>query len=165
MVLSYLLFSFFISGNFLLDDAGIVYYKESKKYRSPGDIEPISIWAQSMVKGIAGFSALITFGTFFLSVDFSGFFRVEPGNEFFLIFGILIVIVLFWGMPFFTSFSYVLFASEIMEFSNDVNTRKLLRLMEKAGFNTTPRDLTNIYPPGLVKKDKVETSDKTKIEK
>ena len=165
MVLSYLLFSFFISGNFLLDDAGIVYYKESKKYRSPGDIEPISIWAQSMVKGIAGFSALITFGTFFLSVDFSGFFRFEPGNEFFLIFGILIVIVLFWGMPFLTSFSYVLLAGEIMEFSNDVNTRKLLRLMEKAGFNTTPRDLTNIYPPGLVKKDKVETSDKTKIEK
>lgn len=165
MVLSYLLFSFFISGNMLLDDAGIVYYKESKKYRAPGDIEPISIWAQSMVKGVAGFSALITFASFFMSVDFSGFFRVEPGNEFFLIFGILVVFVLFWGTPFLTAFSYILFAGEIMEFSNDVNTSKLLRIMDKNGYNTTPRDLTNIYPPGLTKKEKVETAEKTKIEK
>ena len=49
MILTFIVFSFFISGNFLLDDAGIVYFRQSRKHRQPGDIEPISVWAQSLV--------------------------------------------------------------------------------------------------------------------
>ncbi|MHA1274927.1 MAG: hypothetical protein ACTSQS_16055, partial [Promethearchaeota archaeon] len=75
IILTFTVFSFMIAGNYLLDDAGIIYYVESKKYRKPGDIEPISIWSQSIIKGIAGISALFTFGTFFLTVDLSGFFQ------------------------------------------------------------------------------------------
>jgi hypothetical protein len=146
MVLSFLLFSFFISGNFLLDDAGIVYFKESKKHRVPGDIEPISIWAQSMVKGFAGLSALITFGSFFQTVDFSGFFAID--NISFFIFGILIVFVMFWGAPFLTGFSYILLAGEVMEYTVDHNAQKLYRKMKKKGYDTTPHKLTNIYPSG-----------------
>jgi hypothetical protein len=146
MILSFLLFSFFISGNFLLDDAGIVYFKESKKYRVPGDIEPISIWAQSMVKGVAGLSALITFGSFFQTVDFSGFFT--QGNIQFLIFGILIVFVMFWGAPFLTGFSYILLASEVMEYTVDHNNQKLYRMMTKNGYDVKPHKLTSLYPSG-----------------
>ncbi|MFX1356642.1 MAG: hypothetical protein ACFFA8_05095, partial [Promethearchaeota archaeon] len=146
MILAFLVFSFFISGNFLLDDAGVVYFRQSKKHRQPGDIEPISIWAQSIIKGIAGLSAIITLIGFLAAVDFSGFFA--EGNIMSFIFGILIIIVFFAGIPFLTSFSYVLLAGEIMEFSIDYNVQKLYLKMQKAGYDITPRDITNIYPSG-----------------
>ncbi|TKJ24310.1 MAG: hypothetical protein CEE43_01090 [Promethearchaeota archaeon Loki_b32] len=146
MILSFILFSFFISGNYLLDDAGIVYYRENKKYRQPGDIEPISIWAQSIVKGIAGLSALLTFGTFLGTVDFAGFFG--EGDALMFMFGILIVVVMFGGIPFLTAFSYILFAGEVMELNAEENIQKLYNIMEKNGYDTKPRDITNIYPSG-----------------
>lgn len=147
MILTFLVFSFFISGNFLLDDAGVVYFRQSKKYRQPGDIEPISIWAQSIVKGIAGTSAIITLVGFLITVDFSGFFGEDQN----VILMFLIILVFFVGIPFLTAFSYILLAGEVMEFSMDFNTQKLYSLMEKKGFDTTPRDITNIYPEGFTK--------------
>ncbi len=147
MILTFLVFSFFISGNFLLDDAGIVYFRQSKKYRQPGDIEPISIWAQSMVKGMAGISAIITLIGFLTTVDFSGFFQEDNPTS--IIFGVLIITVFFAGIPFLTAFSYVLLAGEVMEFSIDFNTQKLYSLMEEKGYDTTPKDITNIYPEGF----------------
>ncbi|MFX1280057.1 MAG: hypothetical protein ACFFA3_11610 [Promethearchaeota archaeon] len=146
MILSFVLFSFFIAGNFLLDDAGIVYYREHKKYRQPADIEPVSIWAQSIVKGIAGLSAILTFGSFLSTVDFSGFFG--EGEPFMMVFGVLIIVVFFGGIPFLTAFSYILLAGEVMEMSVDNNIKKLYATMEKNGYNTTPRKVTNIYPSG-----------------
>jgi hypothetical protein len=145
MILSFILFSFFIAGNFLLDDAGVVYYREHLKYRQPADIEPVSIWAQSIVKGIAGLSAILTFSTFLTSVDFSGFFG--EGEPFMMIFGVLIIGVFFGGIPFLTAFSFVLLAGEIMEMCVESNKQKLFDTMKKNGYNTTPRDITNIYPP------------------
>jgi hypothetical protein len=146
MILSFLIFSFFISGNFLLDDAGIVYFRQSKKYRQPADIEPISIWAQSMIKGVAGLSAILTLIGFLTSVDFTGFFGDGTGFNF--VFGLLIIIVFFAGIPFLTAFSYILLAGEVMEFSMDFNIQKLYRKMEKDGYNINPKDITNIYPSG-----------------
>ena len=152
MILAFLLFSFFISGNFLLDDAGIVYFRQSKKHRQPGDIEPISIWAQSIIKGIAGLSALITLINFLSAVDFSGFFGEQfknPGQAIMVYtFMALIIIIFFAGIPFLTSFSYVLLAGEIMEFSIDYNVQKLYSKMERADYDITPRNITNIYPSG-----------------
>ena len=153
MILTFLVFSFFISGNFLLDDAGIVYFRQSKKHRQPGDIEPISIWAQSLVKGIAGISAIITFVGFLAQVDFSGFFG-DSQDITSWIFGLLITLVFFVGIPFLTAFSYVLLACEVMEFSIDFNTQKLYAIMEKKGYNTRPRDITNLYPEGFSKSQK-----------
>ena len=155
MILTFLVFSFFISGNFLLDDAGVVYFRQSKKYRQPGDIEPISIWAQSIVKGIAGASAIITMVDFLITVDFSGFFGEDQN----VILMFLIIIVFFVGIPFLTAFSYILLAGEVMEFSIDFNTQKLYSLMEKKGYNTTPREITNIYPEGFTKERESITTD------
>jgi hypothetical protein len=154
MILTFLAFSFFISGNFLLDDAGVVYFRQSKKHRQPGDIEPISIWAQSMVKGIAGISAIITLIGFIAEVDFSGFFG-DSENVTGWIFGLLITLVFFVGIPFLTAFSYILLAGEVMEFSMDFNSQKLFALMEKKGYDTTPRDITNIYPDGFISKKSI----------
>lgn len=143
MIFSYLLFSFFIAGNFLLDDAGIVYFKRQKKYRKPGDIEPISVWAQSLIRGIAGISAILTFTAFFYSVDFSGFFSEDLSLA---LMGFFMVISIFWGNPFLTGFSYILLSVEIMDYSNKQNSQKLYEKMEKKGYNTQARDITNIYP-------------------
>ncbi|MFX0083869.1 MAG: hypothetical protein ACFE94_19125 [Candidatus Hodarchaeota archaeon] len=154
MILSFLLFSFFISGNFLLDDAGVVYYREHTKYRQPAYIEPISIWGQSIVKGIAELSALLTFSTFLTSVDFSGFFG--EGEPFMMVFGLLIILVFFVGIPFLTAFSYVLLAGEVMEMCVESNVQKLYARMEKGGYNTEPRDATNIYPSGSKRSDSKE---------
>ena len=157
MILTFLVFSFFISGNFLLDDAGIVYFRQSKKYRQPGDIEPISVWAQSLVKGMAGMSAIVTLIGFLTTVDLSGFFA-DTANVTSMIFGVLVIVVFFVGIPFLTAFSYILLAGEIMEFSMDYNIQKLYSLMDKKGYDTTPRDVTNIYPSGK------HTSHESKIE-
>ncbi|NVM35502.1 MAG: hypothetical protein HWN81_07890 [Candidatus Lokiarchaeota archaeon] len=148
MILSFVLFSFFISGNYLLDDAGIVYYRENKKYRQPGDIEPISIWSQSIIKGIAGLSALLTFGNFLGAVDFSGFFEIGEGGAFGIVFGLLLIIVMFGGIPFLTAFSYILLAGEVMELNVEKNIQKLFGIMENNGYDTKPREITNIYPSG-----------------
>ncbi|MFX0019216.1 MAG: hypothetical protein ACFFAF_10875, partial [Candidatus Hermodarchaeota archaeon] len=162
MILSFLLFAFFISGNFLLDDAGVVYFRQNKKYRQPGDIEPISIWAQSIIKGIAGVSALITFTSFLTTIDFSGFFG-EEGDLFMFFFGILVVVVMFGGIPFLTGFSYTLLAGEIMELTNEKNVSKLYKLMEKDGYDIKPRKIYNIYPEGNIpsqqEKEKVNDSE------
>jgi hypothetical protein len=56
------------------------------------------------------------------------------------------VFVMFWGTPFLTAFAYTLFSIEVMDFSLDFNKQKLYYFMEEAGYDTTPRDLTNIYP-------------------
>jgi len=150
MVLTFIIFSFFISGNYLLDDAGVAYYLESKNHRRPGDIEPISIWAQSIIKGVAGFSAIITFFAFFQTVDFSGFFTETGDNALFMfIFGIFLITVMFYGTPFLTAFSYILTSIEVMDYSFDYNTEKLYKKMEKHGYDTTPRKLSNLFPSGF----------------
>ncbi|MHA1281787.1 MAG: hypothetical protein ACTSQP_04705 [Promethearchaeota archaeon] len=154
MIFTFLVFSFLISGNYLLDDAGIVYFAEPKRHRKPGDIEPISIWALSFIKGMAGMSALITFGMFFLNVDFSGFFTNE--NVAFNIFGTFVVVTLFWGLPFITSFTYILLAIEVMDSQKEWNCEKLYKIMEKHGYDTTPHALTNLFPEGYKPKEENE---------
>ena len=149
MLLTFIAFSFFISGNYMLDDAGIAYYLESKKHRRPGDVEPISIWSQSIIKGIAGFSAIVTFVSFFQTVDLSGLYTQtgdDPLISFF--FGLFISIAMFYGTPFLTSFAYILFAIEVMDFSYENNTVKLYKIMKKHGYDTTPRSITNLFPSG-----------------
>ena len=155
MILSFVIFSFFIAGNYLLDDAGVVYFRQPKKHRAPGDVESISVWSQSIIKGVAGISALITFITFLSNVDFSGFFQ---GNIVFIIFGAFMVIVIFWGTPFFTAFSYILLAQEIMEFSIEENIEKLYKIMEDNGYDTKPKKLTNLFPSGFPSENKKENN-------
>ncbi|MHA1193767.1 MAG: hypothetical protein ACTSP9_16010 [Promethearchaeota archaeon] len=165
MVLTFIIFSFFISGNYLLDDAGIAYYLESKKHRRPGDIEPISIWSQSIIKGVAGFSAIITFIAFFQTVDFSGFFTETGDNAIFMfIFGIFLVTVMFYGTPFLTAFSYILFSIEVMDYSHDYNSEKLYKKMQKHGYDTTPRKLTNLFPSGFEELRRIPESKKEEKE-
>ena len=58
------------------------------------------------------------------------------------------VFVMFWGTPFLTAFAYTLFSIEVMDYSLDFNKQKLYYFMEEGGYDTTPRDLINLYPEG-----------------
>lgn len=102
---------------------------------------------------------MLTFISFLGRVDFSGFF--EEGSNFLgLFFGFLITVVMFFGIPFLTAFSYILLAGEVMELSVEQNTKKLYSIMEKNGYDTNPRDITNLYPSGQhkIKKNTSESS-------
>ncbi|TXT60109.1 MAG: membrane protein of unknown function [Promethearchaeota archaeon] len=138
LILSFTVFAFFNAGNYLLDDAGIVYFREPKKYRKPADVEPVSIWAQSLVKGAAGISALITFVEFAITMDVQSAIQ-SAGQELFLI--MLTILVLFWGLPFITGFAYILLAEELMDFSTEFNNKRLYKLMERGGIDATPRKI------------------------
>jgi hypothetical protein len=149
LILSFLAFSFFNSGNYLLDDAGIVYYREPKRYRKPADVEPVSIWAQSLVKGAAGISTLITFIEFAITLDVQTMIS-QSGEGMLLL--MVILLIIFWGLPFITGFAYILLAEELMDFSTEYNNKRLYKLMEKGGIDATPRKIT--IEPSNQTKDK-----------
>lgn len=138
LILSFLIFGFFNAGNYLLDDAGIVYLRKPKKYRKPSDVEPISYWTQSIVKGVAGFSALITFLQFALALDLSQIGGNMQGSA--GLFLTLMVGVIFYALPFLTGFSYILLAEELMDFSTSYNKERLYGLMSKQ-YETKPQSI------------------------
>jgi len=138
LVLSFLIFGFFNAGNYLLDDAGIVYLRKPKKYRKPSDVEPISYWTQSIVKGVAGFSALITFLQFAMALDLSQIGGGMTGIA--GLFLTLMVGVIFYALPFLTGFSYILLAEELMDFSTSYNKKRLYGLMSKQ-YETGPQSI------------------------
>ena len=76
-----------------------------------------------------------------------------------IIFGVLIVVVMFGGIPFLTSFSYILLAGEIMEVTMEKNVSKLYKLMDKGGYDIKPRRLYNIYPEGYIPSQKEKEND------
>ena len=116
------------------------------------------VWAGrqlQMAEKVLTFARAITLIGFLAAVDFSGF--LGEGDILGYIFGILIIFVFFAGIPFLTAFSFVLLAEEIMEFSMDYNIQKLYGKMAKKGYDITPRDITNIYPPSApILKEKIE---------
>ncbi|MFX0005786.1 MAG: hypothetical protein ACFFA7_12770 [Promethearchaeota archaeon] len=65
-----------------------------------------------------------------------------------------------FSIPFFTAFSYILLAWDVMELSVEQNTKKLYPIMEKNGYDTNPREITNLYPSGQykIKKNTSENS-------
>jgi len=88
---------------------------------------------------------------FYLIFSDSRFFFTETGGNaiFMFIFGIFLVTVMFYGTPFLTAFSYILFSIEVMDYSYDYNSEKLYKIMRKKGYDTTPRKLTNLFPSGF----------------
>ncbi|NHI94474.1 MAG: hypothetical protein EAX96_18430 [Candidatus Lokiarchaeota archaeon] len=153
MVMSFFIFFFLIPASWLLDDAGIGYYvSNNKKDHIPGDIERLSVWQTSFITGFASFSSLITFYNFMISIDLSGFFTSE--DMIMVIFGGLISVVAFWGLPFFTGISFMLLSISVMEGTLPDNKIKLYNLMEKGGFDITPRNITRLYPEGYEKTKK-----------
>jgi len=137
LILSFLVFGFFNAGNYLLDDSGVVYLREPKSYRKPADVEPISYWTQSIIKGFAGLSAILTFLQFVLALDVSKAVDMEGLGAFFLVF---LLIIIFYMLPFLTGFSFILLAEELMDFSTDYNRKRLYKLMDKK-YDTNPREI------------------------
>ncbi|MHA1274799.1 MAG: hypothetical protein ACTSQS_15360, partial [Promethearchaeota archaeon] len=93
-------------------------------------------------------------GTFFLTVDLSGFFQQE--DVMFTIMGAFIVVVLFWGFPFLTAFTYMFLSINVMDLSREENCQKLYAIMEKHNYDTKPHNITNLYPSGYEPIEKIK---------
>jgi len=160
MVLTFVIFFFFIPGSWLLDDAGVVYYMSNhQKDHIPGDVERVSVWQTAFITGFASFSSIITFINFMSTINFAGFFRIDQGGDLLtqipsFIMGALVAIVSFWGLPFFTGLAYMLLSVSAMESNIEANRLQLYELMDKGGYDVSPKQLTNLYPEGFHKKTK-----------
>ncbi len=151
MVITFILFSFFISSGWLLDDAGIVYYHKYQKEHIPGDIERVSVWQQGWIKGLAGFSSLITFINFAITIDLTSLFTsIGPQDLPFAVSAFITTSLILYGFPFLTGFCFMFFAIIIMEVSIHKNRDKLYKMMQKEGYDVTPMNLENrLFPSGL----------------
>lgn len=65
-VASFVLFFWLLPPCFLLDDAGVVFFKQFQARRTPPQLQSISGWFMSIIKGIIGTSALFTYVYFIL---------------------------------------------------------------------------------------------------
>jgi len=155
MTLTFVLSSFFISSGWLLDDAGVVYYHKYREEHIPGDVERMSVWQQGWIKGLAGFSSLITFYLFASGINLTSMLTNTGGNVAFNILGFITTSLIFYGFPFITGFCYMFFAVTMMEVSIDENRDKLYGMMEKGGYDVTPKNLEMMLYPGGFKESKV----------
>ncbi len=63
-LLGFVLFSFVIPPCYLLDDAGVVFYRRFPARRQPPEIKTVSSWFLSFVNGAVGFGAIYSYGSF-----------------------------------------------------------------------------------------------------
>jgi len=75
----------------------------------------------------------------------SGFFREDILMA---IFGVFVIFALFYGLPFYTAFTYMFLAIDVMDFKHEENSQKLYKKMEKHDYDITPRKIINLYPEG-----------------
>jgi hypothetical protein len=64
---SFYLFFWLLPSCFLLDDAGVVFFKQSSRYRQATQITSISSWFLNIIQSIVGTSALISYISFILN--------------------------------------------------------------------------------------------------
>lgn len=62
LVLSFVVFSWALPSGYLLDDAGVVYFKKYLKRRQPVELRSVSQWFLGIVQAIMGTSGLISYG-------------------------------------------------------------------------------------------------------
>jgi hypothetical protein len=63
---SFVLFFWLLPSCFLLDDAGVVFFKRNARYRQATQITSISSWFLNIIQSVVGTSALITYVSFIL---------------------------------------------------------------------------------------------------
>lgn len=61
LVLSFVFFFWAMPSSYILDDAGVVYFKKYTKRRQPAEIKTVSAWFFSIVKAILGTSAIFSY--------------------------------------------------------------------------------------------------------
>mgnify|MGYP006292017555 CR=1 FL=1 len=66
VVISFILFFWALPPSYLLDDSGVVFFRNFLKRRRPAEMRTISNWFLSLVKGVVGTSALISYITFII---------------------------------------------------------------------------------------------------
>ncbi|MEX2682483.1 MAG: hypothetical protein Q6373_012850 [Candidatus Sigynarchaeota archaeon] len=64
VVATFVIFFWVLPSTYLLDDAGLVYYKKYTERRQPAELRSVSQWFSSLIQAVLGTSALITYVTF-----------------------------------------------------------------------------------------------------
>ncbi|MHA1820230.1 MAG: hypothetical protein ACTSU2_09205 [Promethearchaeota archaeon] len=155
MLITYILEVFFIPGAWLLDDAGVCFYQEALHSREVSDVDSVSKFFLNLISGLFGFTAIVGFIQLFIpmltNIDDLIYFLRKLSNQP-PIFGASVLILALIVFPILAGIILVIAAQRRMEEDLDYNTYKLYKIMERAGIDTTPRDLSVIL------------SDKAKLE-
>ncbi|MFX0102337.1 MAG: hypothetical protein ACFFCS_22420 [Candidatus Hodarchaeota archaeon] len=130
---SFVIFFWALPPTYLLDDAGVVFYRRFKNRRQPTEIKTISSWFLSMVKGIVGYGGLTSYGTFiYNNLGIVGIVANETNMVVATQFGLFIL-----GMPFFGA---LLMAYFLMLFQENNFTKLKTSVYQKlVDANTDPR--------------------------
>jgi len=133
MVVSFILMSLFIPSSWLLDDSGVVYYTKDTKDHIPPDVERLSSWFLNPIKGIAGFTAILSYFSLIIRLNILG----SVGDEESAFIMVSILYLFFYGFPFMSGMGLSLFAIVYMEMNLPDNKLNLIKRMEKNKFNTS----------------------------
>ncbi|MHA1792640.1 MAG: hypothetical protein ACTSVI_08350 [Promethearchaeota archaeon] len=133
-VITPIIFSWALPPAWLLDDVGVVFFKKNVKKRIPLQIQSVSSWFLSFVKGLVGTSALYTYFYYVLrNIDNLAVIYALTSNE-------MVVIksaMLFLGLPF--SGSILMFFILILFQETQFNKLKTFVYQELINNNIDPR--------------------------
>lgn len=147
MIVTYGFTAILIPGSWLLDDTGVCYYQQALKYREISDVDSISKWTLSLVSGLFGFTAVVSFVGLFepmLTQIDELIFNISSLTEDPAIFGVTILISALIVFPILIGVLLMFASMRRMEETYDINAEKLYKRMEKQGIDTTPHDLKSV---------------------
>ncbi|MHA1757423.1 MAG: hypothetical protein ACTSVV_11675, partial [Promethearchaeota archaeon] len=139
MIISFYLLFIFIPSTWLLDDAGVVYFIKPKKVHLPPDIESLSNWTHNWLKGLAGFTAIVSYINLISVLNISSF--IFEGDLFTQIITYIMVFLLFYGFPFLSGLALMLLTIIYMELNLDYNKLKLYNKMEKRNYDIKKKEI------------------------
>ncbi|HME51357.1 MAG TPA: hypothetical protein VKM55_04015 [Candidatus Lokiarchaeia archaeon] len=134
-VLSFVLFFWLLPPCFLLDDAGVVFFRQYQARRTPPQIQSISGWFMSIIRGIVGTSALFTY-VYFVIDNWSVFGQISGSSGFGLFPATQFAIFIF-GFP---VIGTILMASIVLLFQESQFTKlKTFLYQELVNIGVDPR--------------------------
>jgi hypothetical protein len=147
MIITYIATTVIIPGAWLLDDAGVCFYQKALKFREVSDIDSVSKWILSVISGLFGFTAIVSFFSLFapmlsqiksLTESLGILSDVNP----FL--GVIILIVALIVFPIVSGILLMYGSMYMMEKNYVKNVRKIYQRMEKNGIDATPLEMSYI---------------------
>ncbi|MHA1731788.1 MAG: hypothetical protein ACTSU5_07575 [Promethearchaeota archaeon] len=128
---SFFLVGWIVTGGWLLDDTGVVYWVKNLKKREPLDINKVSSFISSFLGSVLGFTAIINYAEFLLDYPVLTIIYDSFNN----IYLALVFAVIFFGLPVFTGFISGLLIVVRYENQYRVERKQLIHYMATIGLN------------------------------
>ncbi|MBD3351533.1 MAG: hypothetical protein GF364_08605 [Candidatus Lokiarchaeota archaeon] len=147
MLIVYVIISFLIPGAWLLDDVGVCFYQKAVKYRAVSDIDSVSKWTLSLISGLFGFTAIVSFFGLFLPM-LTGLdellVNIEVLSDDPALFGVIILLVALIMFPILAGILLMYGAMSQMERDYKQNTVKMLDRLKKHEIDVRLKDLSPV---------------------